>query len=104
MLVVGVSFSIGRKFSGRHGQNPTQALCRPTHHSDFDVPGSSALSSPSAINLLAVGHSALSGEAIQLFPAIPICISPLIYEVFWHYLRLIFSPLLHPPNPKIKQL
>jgi hypothetical protein len=39
MVVVGVSFSIGRKFSRRNGQNRTQALCRPIHHSDFEVPG-----------------------------------------------------------------
>jgi hypothetical protein len=89
MLVVGVSLSIGRKFSGRNGQNPTEALCRPIHHSDFDLPGSSALSAPSAIAVRVVGHSVLS-ESRPTFPAIPTCISPLIYEVFWHYLRLFF--------------
>jgi hypothetical protein len=101
MLVVGVSLSIGRKFSGRNGQNPTEALCRPTHHSDFDVPGLSAHSVPSAITLRAVGRSALSDESCPSFLVIPICISPLIYEVFWHYLRLFFSPLF---NTKIQKL
>jgi hypothetical protein len=90
MLVAGVSFAVRRKFSGRNGKNLTQALCLHIHHSDFDVPAASALSASSAMALRAVGHSDLSDESRPTFSVIPICISPLIYEVFWHYLALIF--------------
>jgi hypothetical protein len=85
MLVVGVSFSVRRKFSGRNGKNPTQALrlaviyralkrglVHPVRRSVFDDGGST-------------------------FPSTTTCISPLIYEVFWHYLRLIF---FIPSRPK----
>src|SRR3982751_175550 len=105
MLVVGARFSVRRKFSGRNGQpvrhsasdeggNSTQVLCLPFVSSTVRVPRAGCLLTPP------VRHD-VSGESCSTFPATPTCISPLIYEVFWHYLRLIFSPLF---NTKIQKL
>src|SRR3954465_444768 len=94
MLVVGARFSVRRKFSGRNGRNSTQVLWLPFVSSTVRIPRAGCFLTPPV-------RRDVFGESRATFPATPTCISPLIYEVFWHYLRLFFSPLF---DTKIQKL
>ncbi len=83
MLVVSASFSARRKLPGRNGRKPHLTLLPAL---PLSAVSTKVLLTPTNLARLAEADVML----LTKLAILPMCISPLIYEVFWHYLRLFF--------------